>query len=149
MSTAKGGAPRGPRDPVKKAKIIIALAEGTESRKQIAKRFGVSASLVDSYAAEMKEETGKSSIDALQDRVLAEIATFMCTIMGALTAQAQLLSDIDFLRNRCNSEKGTSDVIAHTRALTNELERVVRLQRAGHASERDALPERVEAEIVE
>jgi len=125
------------------------LAEGSETHAAIARRFGVSPSLVNVYAKELKDETGVSSIEARQERVISEIERFICAIMGALTSQAELLSDLDFLRSRCSTERGTTDVISHTRALTAELERVVRLQRTGHAQDASALPERVTAEVVD
>ena len=144
------GRPSVPRDPVTKARILVALAEGSETYSAIARRFGVSSSVVAIYAKELKEKQGIDSIEARRERVLIGIENFICDVLSALAAQAQLLGDIDFLRKQMSTTEGTKDVMAHTRALTSEIERITLLQQTGAASAGpDALPERVEAEIVD
>lgn len=126
------------------AKITIMLVQGA-TWDSIASTVGTSKSVVNDVANRLKK-LGYDIQGAAEkrDRFIKSVEDMGVAYMEMLRAQAELLSDTNYI-----SKAATSDVIAHSEFVSRSFERVIRLQRATSAHHADALPERVEAELVD
>lgn len=126
------------------AKITILLVQGV-AYDSITKAIGCSKPTVVAIAERLKK-VGYDAQGAAEkrDRFIKSVEDMGVAYMGMLTAQAELLSDTAYI-----SKQTTTDVIAHSEFVGRQFERVIRLQRSTTAHHADALPERVEAEVVD
>lgn len=113
-------------DPKVKAKAVADLLAG-KNLDDIAKKYKVAASTVKRWAGELKQDKSDShpgtqrKLNAFKDAV----ERFAVATLDMLTAQAELLADKDYIRNRT-----TDDVVQHTRFLSERLVEHIKLDRA-------------------
>jgi hypothetical protein len=123
-------------DPQKKAGVLADWAKGNCSYDSLATKYSVSKSTVKNWVEESKSAQNCTEIEPKLNRFMEALESFGVATMEMLTAQAELLSEKDYLRN-----KDTGDVIKHTEAIHTGLQRFVQLFRSVQpAQDYDALP---------
>jgi hypothetical protein len=123
-------------DPQKKADVITDWVRGDHTYETLAKKHKVARSTVQTWVEEFKSVENRADIEPKFNRFMEALENFGVATMDMLTAQAELLSDKDYLRN-----KDTGDVIKHTEAIHTGLQRFVQLFRSVQpAQDYDALP---------
>lgn len=127
------------------AAITVALVAG-RTWDQITKDLGVGKQTIHAVAERLKKVGfDAQGVAEKRDRFIQSVENFGVAYMDMLRSQAELLSDVAYI-----SKQATTDVIAHSEFVSRSFERVVRLQRAVSTPEgAAALPERVEAELVD
>ena len=134
-------------DPKLKAKVLKEWATGQFGEKQLADKYGIGVGTVHRWINPKTEQSGKAEKPKPSpklDRYISSLERFGCATMDMLTAQAELLADKDYIRN-----KKTEEVIAHTKSIVTSLERFIQIHRPLSAPEGyDALSARAESEVV-
>lgn len=129
-----------------KAAAVVDLVAGM-SLGEVARKHGIPRATIQGWANELKSESGKSDFEIKKDAFLEAYAEFGIATMRMLEAQAQMLSDFEFVRG-----KPTTDVVKHTEFIRDTF---AGFQRKHGAPGADALPERaagdeaIEPEIVD
>lgn len=140
-----------PIDPKIKAKAVNELVAGS-SYSQVAKKYKLNQRTVERWWSDLNGD-GKKRAKAPSERKVnayhAALEKFALAALKMLEAQAELLADKEYIRNR-----ETSDVIRHTEFLANRLIKHIELNEAlRNAQSVAALPEgaqqAIEPEIME
>lgn len=143
--------PNGSREDQKvKAAAIADLVAGM-TYVQVAKKYGLGVRCVERWWAQL---TKKGKKPGTNTRVLnayhRALEKFALAALDMLTAQAELLSSPDYIRN-----KETAEIVTHTKFIHDRLVRHIELERALQQSSSDAVAQpaleqgAIEPEIVE
>lgn len=120
--------------PETKAAAQVDLAKG-ETIRSVATKYKISSHTAKQWADEMKACPNQSpvTVDARKDRYESALLNFAEAALGMLTAQAELLSEKEYIRN-----SKTEDVLKHTEFLADRLKSFIRLTQG--LPERDSRP---------
>ena len=123
-------------DPQKKADVITDWLRGKDSYSTLSRRHGVPKTTIQEWIEAFQTDQNRSIVEPKFNRFMEALENFGVATMDMLTAQAELLSDKNYLIN-----KDTSDVIKHTEAIHTGLQRFVQLFRSVQPTQDyDALP---------
>lgn len=131
-------------DAVKHAKIVVALIAG-ESHDSIASRLRCSKRTIAAVSQELKEtgiDLTAQSAQSFHQQFAESVQQFGVATMNMMTNVAVLWSNPDYVKTQ-----KTEDVIAISKHLMQWVERIAKLGQP--TQDPDALPERVEAELVD